>query len=209
MAELSRLESLAALEDELRTRGCGAIAGLDEVGRGALAGPLTAAAVVLPPDVRIPGLDDSKRLTPERREQLAVVVRERAVAWAVGHVEPTVIDSAGMTWSVREAMRLAIEGLACRPDHVVVDGLGVGLGLPETAVVGGDGKVAAIAAASIVAKVTRDGIMTELASRHPEYLFHENKGYATREHLDAISAHGLTPLHRRSFAPCGGTIPLF
>ncbi|MBE0476857.1 MAG: ribonuclease HII [Coriobacteriia bacterium] len=208
-AEAARLEGLAALEEELRRGGYAVVAGIDEVGRGALAGPLTAGAVVLPAGLRIEGLDDSKRLTPECREHIAAAVRERCHACAVAHVDPGEIDAKGMSWAVREAMRRALDSIGCPVDHVVVDGLGVGLGIPETAVVGGDAKVAAIAAASVVAKVTRDALMVAHAADHREYLFEENKGYGTPEHLAAIAVHGLCPLHRRSFHPCEGTPPLF
>ena len=207
--ETARLHSLAALEESLREQGYSTVAGLDEVGRGSLAGPVTAGAVVLPPGLRIDGLDDSKRVLPEKRAEIAEVIKVRAVAWAIGHVSAEEIDRGGMTWAVREAMTRALSELNCTPDHCVVDGLGVGLAFPETAVVGGDGKVAAIAAASIIAKVTRDAIMVSHAETYPEYLFHQNKGYSTSDHILAISRHGLCPLHRRSFQPCGGTIPLF
>lgn len=208
-AEDERLRSLGALERTLRERGYRIVAGIDEVGRGALAGPLSVAAVVLPPDARIDGLDDSKRLSPERRETVAASVREQAVCWQVAHVTAAEIDALGMTRALRTAMTRALEILDPAADHVVVDGLAIGLGLPETAVVGGDRKVAAIAAASVLAKVTRDSLMREFDVTYPGYGFAANKGYGTEDHVSAIARLGLTAIHRRSFAPCGDTPRLF
>lgn len=207
--ESARTARLYAIECELHDRGCALVAGLDEVGRGALAGPLTAAAVVLPPAPRIEGLDDSKRLSPQRREELAEEIRVMAVAVGVAHVSAAEIDSLGMTAALRRAMSLALAGLSVTPDHVVLDGLPLRVVENETAIVQGDTKVAAIAAASIVAKVTRDALMRSIASDHPEYQFDINKGYGTSEHLAAITRVGLCPLHRRSFSIGGGTGSLF
>lgn len=210
-AEERRLDGLCRLEAELRAEGYHIVAGIDEVGRGALAGPLTAAAVVLPPDARIVGLDDSKRLDPLEREEVSARVVEVAVAYRVSHVDADVIDAIGMTAALRRVMRDALQGLGVEVDHLVVDGLPLGVdpSIPERAVVGGDSKVAAIAAASVLAKVTRDELMRSHAPRYPEYRFDGNKGYGTPEHLEAITRFGLCPLHRRSFSPCGGTLPLF
>jgi ribonuclease HII len=207
--ERERTSKLYALEAELRASGCVLIAGVDEVGRGALAGPLTAAAVVLRPEPRIEGLDDSKRLTPARREELAAIVREQAVALCVAHVSPGEIDTLGMTAALKRVMGRAIDGLGIAVDHVVVDGLPVHVVENETAVVKGDGKVAAIAAASIVAKVARDAVMRSLAAEHPEYAFDINKGYGTSDHIAAIGRVGLSAVHRRSFSHGGGTDSLF
>ncbi len=207
--ERERTARLYAVECELRASGCVHVAGVDEVGRGALAGPVTAAAVVLPDSPRIEGLDDSKALTPARREELAVRIREVAVACAVAHVGPDEIDSLGMTAALKKAITLALSTLAVSADHVVIDGLPLRVVERETAIVKGDSKVAAIAAASIVAKVTRDALMVALAAEHPAYDFAVNKGYGTAEHLAAIEAHGLTAVHRRSFSIGGGTGRLF
>jgi ribonuclease HII len=207
--ERQRTAKLYALEAQLRASGCVLIAGVDEVGRGALAGPLTAAAVVLRPEPRIEGLDDSKRLTPARREELAALVREQAVALCVAHVSPGEIDALGMTAALKRVMGRAIDGLGIDVDHVVVDGLPVHVVENETAVVKGDGKVAAIAAASIVAKVARDALMRSLSAEHPEYRFDVNKGYGTSDHLAAIGRVGLSAIHRKSFSHGGGTDSLF
>jgi len=208
-AEERRLTGLASAEAELYAGGCVCVAGVDEVGRGALAGPLTAGAVVLRPGTRIPGLDDSKRIKPDRRVEIAHEIRAVAVTWHVAHVEAADLDALGMTAALRRAMHEALAGLTPAADHALVDGLPMRLSLPETAIVQGDSKVAAIAAASILAKVTRDALMRELDAMHPGYEFAINKGYGTPEHKAAIDRLGLSPVHRRSFSPCGGTLPLF
>ncbi|MFU8890245.1 MAG: ribonuclease HII [Anaerosomatales bacterium] len=207
--ESERLDRLHSLEDRLRADGWLRIAGLDEVGRGALAGPVTAAAVVLPPDARIEGLNDSKQLTPRRREGLAVAIDSVAVTCAVAHVPAHVADALGMTRAVHRAMELSLSRLTPSADHAITDGLRIGLAIPETPVVKGDSSVAAVAAASVLAKVARDHLMCDLATYYPEYAFEVNKGYGTAEHLEAIAVHGVCPLHRRSFGPCGDTPTLF
>lgn len=208
-AERTRLSALYRFETQLRREGYIVVAGVDEVGRGALAGPLTAAAVVLPSSPRIQGLDDSKKLPPERREELAREIRAVALGVAIAHVVAAEIDAIGIAGAVKRAMRLALADLAPQPDHVVVDGLPVSVAPSETAVVKGDSTVAAIAAASVVAKVARDALMRSAASEYPEYRFDVNKGYGTDEHVQAITRCGLCAIHRRSFSPCGGTLPLF
>ncbi|MDP2181799.1 MAG: ribonuclease HII [Actinomycetota bacterium] len=204
-AESDRLRALFRLQRTLHEQGFACVAGIDEVGRGALAGPVTAAAVVLPLDVMIPGLDDSKKLTPARREDLAAVIEEVAVTSRVAHVSPAEIDLLGIAAATRRAMSLALAGLDPSPDHVVVDGLRMNISPSETAVVKGDSLVASVAAASIVAKVTRDALMRTLADQYPAYRFEVNKGYGTSEHTSAIAEHGPCSLHRRSFAPCTNT----
>jgi len=208
-AERRRLTGLYRLEADLRERGCVVIAGVDEVGRGAIAGPLSAGACVLPAHPRIEGVDDSKRLTPQRRRELAVVIKEVALCWSVAHVTAEEVDCLGVTAALRRVMGRALAGLSSEPDHVVVDGHPLGVASAETAVIKGDSKVAAIAAGSILAKVERDGLMVALASEYPLYGFDVNKGYGTTEHLAAVAKHGLSPYHRRSFCPGGGTGALF
>lgn len=209
VAEAERLTRLSCLEDDLRRTGSNHVAGLDEVGRGALAGPLTAAAVVLPPGARIEGLDDSKRLSPERRAEVAERVYATAVSVGVAHVPAHVIDGLGMTAAIRWAMERSLALLEPAADHAITDGLRIGLSVPETPVVKGDSSVAAVAAASVVAKVARDALMASLAHRYPAWEFDVNKGYGTAEHLDSIARHGLCPLHRRSFGPCNDAPTLF
>ena len=185
----------------------GLVAGVDEAGRGPLAGPVVAAAVILDPRRPIPGLDDSKKLTAARREYLAAEIRLRALSWAVGWAEPDEIDEINILAATMLAMRRAIACLDVTPTGVQVDGnrlpdLAFGdVRLEGEAIVGGDGKVAAIGAASIIAKTTRDGIMEFLDRIHPEYEFARHKGYGTRVHLERLRRHGPCAQHRASFAP--------
>lgn len=210
-AENRRLIALYDMQTELHEQGFACIAGVDEVGRGCLAGPLTAAAVILPVECVVPGLNDSKQLLPEKREEVAAVVRDVAEAWAVAHVEPAEIDHFGMTQANRLAMRRALEALATTLDHVLVDGIDAALGMSCacTSVIDGDAKVACISAASVVAKVTRDALMIELDVVYPGYGLAQNKGYSTAEHLAALRALGPSDIHRRSFAPCNDDPTLF
>ncbi|MBA4370313.1 MAG: ribonuclease HII [Coriobacteriaceae bacterium] len=208
-AEVLRIEGLLAMETSLRAAGFTAIAGIDEVGRGALAGPVTAAAVVLRSGVCLDGLDDSKRLTPEARLRVRERLLVACVASCVAHAWPDEIDSLGIGAATRNAMRRALEGLGLAVDHVIVDGLPLRLHPAETAVVGGDAKVACVAAASVLAKVERDALMCSLSREHPHWGFERHKGYGSADHLSAIAEAGLSPIHRRSFAPCGGTGRLF
>jgi ribonuclease HII len=207
--EEARLDSLAEHQMALHADGFLVVAGVDEVGRGALAGPVSAAAVVLPAETRIPGLDDSKRLDPQMRVELSIRIRDAATSAAVSHVEAATIDAIGIAPATRQAMVDALASLSPLPDHAIVDGLPVDLGRPTTAVVDGDRKVAAIAAASIIAKVERDALMCALDDRYPGYGFASNKGYGTDDHRMALGRRGPCEIHRRSFTPCGGTSPLF
>ena len=178
------------------------VAGVDEVGRGPLAGPVVAAAVVLDPARPIAGLKDSKMLLPAEREALAEAIRERAVAWALGRAEVAEIDRINILRASLAAMQRAVEALAVVVRVAYVDGnIAPALPCPAVAVVGGDAKVPAISAASIVAKVARDAEMVAAAAEYPEYGFECHKGYATARHLAALRRFGPTPLHRRSFAP--------
>ncbi|MCX8007738.1 MAG: ribonuclease HII [Coriobacteriia bacterium] len=181
--------------------GC-VIAGIDEVGRGALAGPVTAAAVILRPEVSIPGLADSKTLTARRRERVAADIRASALSVTVAHVAPSDIDALGIVEATRRAMSDALAQLSVRPDIVLVDGLPVELPAQTRAVVRGDSLLAAVAAASIVAKVERDRLMTELDETFPGYAFAVHKGYGTAQHLEALHRLGPCTAHRMSFAPC-------
>ncbi len=201
-AELERLERMSQMQASLHEKGIMIVAGVDEVGRGCLAGPVTAGAVVLPVSVRVTGIDDSKRLKPEVRVRLDAEIRAVAQAVAVAHVEPSVIDAIGISGANLLAMRRAVESLGVAVEHVLIDGLAVDVGLPSTAVVGGDRLVAAIAAASIVAKVARDALMREMDAVYPEYGFALNKGYGTLEHIDVITRIGPCKQHRMSFSPC-------
>ena len=178
------------------------VAGVDEAGRGPLAGPVVAAAVILDPAVRIVGLGDSKRLSPQRRAELDLEIRERAAGYAVARADVDVIDAINILQATMQAMREAVARLDPAPDLVLVDGNRCpDVPCPVRAVVGGDATVAAIGAASILAKVARDREMIEMDRRYPEYGFARHKGYGTRAHRDALLRLGPSPIHRLSFAP--------
>ena len=181
------------------------VAGVDEVGRGPLAGPVVAGAVVLDPARRIKGLKDSKELEPDQREELAEAIREHAMAWALGRAEVVEIDRINILRATLVAMRRAVDALAADVRVAYIDGnMAPSLdGCATVTVVGGDAKVPAISAASIIAKVARDAEMVAAAARYPGYGFESHKGYATTVHLAALRKLGPTPLHRRSFAPVG------
>jgi len=185
----------------------GLVAGVDEAGRGPLAGPVVAAAVILRPDDRIDGLADSKKLSATRRDELAREIRQRSLSWAVGWANPAEIDDVNILAATMLAMRRAIQRLSVTPSGVQIDGnrlpdLAFGdVRLEGEAIVGGDGIVASISAASIIAKTTRDGIMEFLDRIHPEYEFARHKGYGTRVHMDRLREHGPCVQHRNSFAP--------
>jgi ribonuclease HII len=198
-----RLRKLLAPEMRFWELGMEHVAGIDEVGRGPLAGPVVAAAVVLPPGCWIAGVGDSKQLTEKKREELVALILGSCVAWAVGAASPRVVDRINIRRATALAMQRAVARLRVRPHHLLVDGLAVPeLGLEaHTPYVGGDGQVHCIGAASILAKVTRDRLMVRLAARYPVYGWERNKGYGTPDHLKALDEHGPTPHHRRSFSP--------
>ena len=198
-AEHARVRSMYELQRELG--GDGVVLGVDEVGRGSIAGPLTVCAVALPNDPMIWGINDSKQLTPAKREVLAARIADVAVAIGTCHIEPSLIDGIGMAQALRAAMSGAVKDAGVEPDCVLIDGNPMHIHPKEKTLVKGDARIAAIAAASIVAKVTRDHLMVSYDEEYPEYHFAECKGYASAEHIAAIRAHGLTPIHRFSF--CG------
>jgi ribonuclease HII len=177
------------------------IAGLDEAGRGALFGPVVAAAVILNPKRRIVGLDDSKKLTPERRAELAPRIREHAVAWAVAEMDAQRIDAWNIYQASRQAMTAALEMLGVRPDYLLLDAMQLDVLIEQKSLIKGDTKSVSIAAASILAKTHRDSRMEEWDAVYPQYGLARHKGYATSDHLEALRVHGPTPLHRHSFAP--------
>jgi ribonuclease HII len=191
----------AAFEQELHARGFQAVAGVDEVGRGSLFGPVFAAAVVLSPERPVRGLNDSKLLEPERREVLAVRIRERALAWAVAAVDAATIDHVNIYQATRIAMRAAVLRLVPAPDFVLIDAVPLDLAMPQRPIIKGDARCQAIAAASILAKVERDACMRVWDEVFPQYGLASHKGYSTPEHLRAIRELGPTPLHRLSFEP--------
>lgn len=202
LEEEQRLAELFKYEDKLRERGISIIAGVDEAGRGPLAGPVLAAAVVLPQRIELHGLNDSKQLTPARREALAIRIKKMSKAWAIGVSTVREIHQLNIYHASLLAMRRAVAGLKAEPQHVLADGFRIsGLELPQTAIVGGDGQSASIAAASILAKVARDQLMELCHHLYPEYGFDRHKGYPTREHMEALYLYGPCPLHREGFAP--------
>jgi ribonuclease HII len=194
-------------ERALARRGYRAIAGLDEAGRGSLFGPVFAAAVILPPEARLPGLRDSKELPAARREELAAEIRSAATAWAVAQADAAEIDSINIYQASRLAMKRAVLQLATRPDFLLVDALLVDLPLPQRALIKGDARVRSIAAASILAKVCRDASMREWDQAYPQYGLARNKGYGTPEHLAALGRFGPTARHRLSFEPVRRLLP--
>jgi ribonuclease HII len=178
------------------------ICGVDEAGRGPLAGPVSAAAVILDPERPIAGLADSKKLSERQRDKLSAIIRERALAWSVAHADVVEIDQLNILQATLLAMRRAVLSLPFRPAQVLVDGLYCPqTGIPSQAIVKGDSKIAAISAASILAKTARDALMIELHGQYPLYGFAEHKGYPTVAHLVALREHGVSVVHRKSFRP--------
>jgi ribonuclease HII len=188
-------------ERAARKLGWTRIAGIDEVGRGALFGPVVAAAVILNPKRRIVGLDDSKALLPERRGVLAERIREHALAWAVAEVDASRIDAWNIYQASRQAMTAALQRLSMVPDYLLIDAMELDVMIEQKSLIKGDAKSVSIAAASIVAKTYRDARMEEWDAVYPLYGLARHKGYATADHLEALRQHGPTPLHRHSFAP--------
>ena len=199
-APMRRLCS-SRFERTARHQGWQRIAGLDEAGRGSLFGPVFAAAVILNPRRRIVGLDDSKKLPAERREILAQRIREHALAWCVAQVDASRIDAWNIYQASRQAMADAVAQLSVQPDFLLIDAVHLDLLVEQKPLIKGDARSVSIAAASILAKVARDAVMTEFDQIYPAYGLASNKGYATRAHLEALRTHGPSPLHRFSFAP--------
>jgi ribonuclease HII len=197
---MSRLCS-TRFEREARKQGWMRIAGLDEAGRGALFGPVFAAAVILNPKRRIVGLDDSKKLTPERREELAPRIREHALAWAVAEVDAQRIDAWNIYQASRQAMTAALQQLSVQPDYLLLDAMQLDVFIEQKSLIKGDARSVSIAAASILAKTHRDERMQEWDAVYPQYGLARHKGYSTPEHLEALRVHGPSPFHRYSFAP--------
>lgn len=196
-----RLKRWTHIERDLRKERGPLLAGVDEVGRGPIAGPVVAAAVIMPPDMRaIRGVDDSKALTAQERQRLVGRIQERAVAWALGAASVREIERFNIYQASVLAMRRALGRLTVKPDYVIIDGKAMRtLPIPHTAIVHGDARCFSIACASIVAKVTRDRLMARLALRYPAYTWERNVGYTTRAHIRGLDASGITPHHRRSF----------
>jgi len=198
---LKRLRCTLKFEKSAWAAGARLVAGVDEVGRGSLFGPVVAAAVILDPGYRVRGLRDSKLLLAERREILAGRIRQHAIAWAIAAVDAARIDQINIYQASRLAMREAVLGLQPHPDHLLIDAVRLDCELPQEAIIHGDALSASIAAASILAKVERDRLICEWDPIFPVYGLASNKGYSTPHHIAALREHGPCPLHRQSFAP--------
>lgn len=205
--ERERIAAMWQYEQQAKANGYQWIAGTDEVGRGPLAGPVVAAAVILPEDANLPEIKDSKKLTEKQREHLNVLIQQQAIAWNVAEVSETVIDEINILEASRLAMQQAVAGLSQPADFVLVDGLpNPQIKLPSEAIVKGDNKSISIAAAAIIAKVYRDHLMDKYDKQYPGYEFAANKGYPTEAHLRAVEEQGPCPIHRMTFRPlCEGT----
>ena len=187
-------------ENSVYETGKSLIAGIDEAGRGPLAGPVCAAAVILPEGLIIEEINDSKKLTEKKREKLFDVIIEKAVAYSIQFCYPDVIDSINIRQATHKAMENAVNGLSIKPEHIFIDGNdNIPFGIPYTYIVKGDAKSQTIAAASILAKVSRDRLMVELDAEYPQYGFSKHKGYGTKAHMEAIQKYGVSEVHRKSF----------
>ena len=196
-----RLEKMLAYEKELYTQGIQLIAGVDEVGRGPLAGPVVAAAVILPKACKIPGLNDSKKIPKSKHKEIYEAVLQNAIAIGIGIKDNQVIDQVNIYEATKLAMMEAIGQLEPQPQHLLIDAMKLDLPIPQTSIIKGDANSLSIAAASIVAKVTRDQMMEEFDREYPGYDFAQNAGYGTSNHLAGLDQLGVTPIHRRSFEP--------
>ena len=199
--EDERLEGMLAYEKECYARGMELIAGVDEVGRGPLAGPVVAAAVILPKACKIPGLNDSKKIPKSKHKEIYEAVLQNAIAIGIGIKDNHVIDQVNIYEATKLAMMEAIGQLEPQPQHLLIDAMKLDLPIPQTSIIKGDANSLSIAAASIVAKVTRDQMMEEFDREYPGYDFAQNAGYGTAKHLAGLDKLGVTPIHRRSFEP--------
>jgi ribonuclease HII len=201
-AEKKRIEKLWSLEKNLQRQGVKLIAGIDEAGRGPLAGPVVAAAVVMPVGFMLPGLNDSKKLTAKKRATLQTTIRQHAISLGVGLVEADLIDELNIWEATCLAMQKAISALTINPEHLLIDAMPLPkVAIPQTNLIKGDQRSASIAAASIIAKTTRDKYMEKLANKYPAYAFEKHKGYGTLLHMKILAEIGPSPIHRQSFKP--------
>ncbi|MCT4565021.1 MAG: ribonuclease HII [Maledivibacter sp.] len=198
--ELERLKKMWSIETNTFNLGYNLIAGLDEAGRGPLAGPVVAAAVILPKGEMIVGVNDSKKISEKKREQLFIKIQEKALAIGVGIVDNETIDKINIFNATKLAMKQAINSLKVKPDFLLIDALEIAdIHIKQKSIIKGDSKSISIAAASIIAKVTRDSLVKDYEKEYPGYNFSKHKGYGTKEHYEAIEKYGITPLHRKSF----------
>ena len=199
--ELDRLKNMLEIENSLYEKGYTAICGVDEAGRGPLCGPVVAAACILKENYYLEGLNDSKKLSEKKRDKLFDILIDECVAYGIGIVEPKRIDEINILEASKEAMKIAISNLSVKPEHVLIDAVKLDLDVPSTPIIKGDAKSASIAAASVIAKVTRDRMMYDLDKEYPEYGFASHKGYPTKKHIEAVKEHGVLDFYRFTFSP--------
>lgn len=195
------MEDLYVFERELIQKGIQLIGGIDEVGRGPLVGPVVASCVILPLNYQLDGLTDSKKLSEKKREKFYDILMKDALAIGIGIVSEKVIDEINIYEATKVAMQEAVSNLKIKPEHLLIDAMKLDISIPSTSIIKGDSKSLSIAAASVIAKVTRDRMLVELDKKYPMYDFKHNKGYPTKKHLDAILEYGIIKEHRRSYAP--------
>ena len=195
------MEDLYEYERNLIKQGIKLIAGVDEVGRGPLVGPVVTAAVILPVNYKLEGLTDSKKLTPKKRDKFFDIIMQDAISVSIGMKDNKVIDEVNIYEATKLAMMDAINGLSVKPEHVLIDAMPLDLEIPHTSIIKGDAKSLSIAAASVIAKVTRDRMMDELDKKYPMYNYKKNKGYPTKEHIEAINKYGIIDGYRKTYGP--------
>ena len=195
------MEDLYEYERNLIKQGIKLIAGVDEVGRGPLVGPVVTAAVILPVNYKLEGLTDSKKLTPKKRDKFFDIIMQDAISVSIGMKDNKVIDEVNIYEATKLAMMEAINNLNVKPEHVLIDAMPLDLDIPHTSIIKGDAKSLSIAAASVIAKVTRDRMMDELDKKYPMYNFKKNKGYPTKEHIEAINKYGIIDGYRKTYGP--------
>ena len=196
-----RLEQMLRYEKELYKAGYQAIAGIDEVGRGPLAGPVVAAAVILPPECKIKGLNDSKKIPKKKHKDIYQAVMDKALAVGIGLMDSEIIDQVNIYEATKLAMKEALSKLSLKPDYLLIDAMKLDIDIPQESIIKGDANSLSIAAASIVAKVTRDKLMADYDKEYPGYDFAQNAGYGTKSHLQGLERNGVTPIHRKTFEP--------
>lgn len=195
------MEDLYQYESSLISEGITLIAGVDEVGRGPLVGPVVTAAVILPVNYQLEGLTDSKKLTPKKRDRFYDIIMQDAISVSIGMKSASVIDEVNIYEATKLAMIEAIDNLKVKPQHVLIDAMPLDISIPHTSIIKGDAKSLSIAAASVIAKVTRDRMMDELDKKYPMYNYKKNKGYPTKEHIDAINKYGIIDGYRKTYGP--------
>ena len=195
------MDDLYQYERDLINNGIKLIAGVDEVGRGPLVGPVVTAAVILPVNYKLDGLTDSKKLTPKKRDKFYDIIMKEAIAVSIGMKDADVIDEVNIYEATKLAMMDAINGLKVKPEHVLIDAMPLEMDIPHTSIIKGDAKSLSIAAASVIAKVTRDRMMDELDIKYPMYNYKKNKGYPTKEHIEAINKYGIIDGYRKTYGP--------